>query len=49
MCGNLPTGSGQSNPSAPTALASALAHANLLIMLADVRGYLALGDEEYRI
>lgn len=34
--------------SAPTALASARAQANLLTMLGDVRGYLALGDEEYR-
>ena len=34
--------------SAPTALASAQAQANLLRMLGDVRGYLALGDEEYR-
>jgi signal transduction histidine kinase/CheY-like chemotaxis protein/CHASE3 domain sensor protein len=33
---------------APLALASARAQANLLTMLADVRGYLALGDEEYR-
>lgn len=34
--------------SAPTALASARAQANLLTMLAEVRGYLALGDQEYR-
>lgn len=33
---------------APTALASSRAQANLLRMLADVRGYLALGDQEYR-
>ena len=33
---------------APTALASARAQANLLKMLADVRGYLALGDQHYR-
>jgi methyl-accepting chemotaxis protein len=32
----------------PTALASARAQANLLRMQADVRGYLALGDEEFR-
>ncbi len=37
-----------SDLSAPTALASARAQANLLRMLADVRGYLALGDESYR-
>lgn len=34
--------------SAPAALAAARAQANLLSMLADVRGYLALGDETYR-
>ena len=33
---------------APTALASARAQANLLKMMADVRGYLALGDQQYR-
>ena len=33
---------------APTALASARAQANLLKMLGDVRGYLALGDQQYR-
>jgi signal transduction histidine kinase/CheY-like chemotaxis protein/CHASE3 domain sensor protein len=33
---------------APLALASARAQADLLTMLADVRGYLALGDEAYR-
>ena len=33
---------------APTALASARAQANLLRMLGDVRGYLALGDQQYR-
>ncbi len=33
---------------APTALASARAQANLLRMLGDVRGYLALGDRQYR-
>ena len=33
---------------APLTLASARAQANLLEMLADVRGYLALGDESYR-
>ena len=33
---------------APTALASEQAQANLLRMLADVRGYLALGDRTYR-
>jgi signal transduction histidine kinase len=33
---------------APTALASARAQANLLRMLGDVRGYLALGDAQYR-
>ena len=33
---------------APTALAAARAQANLLKMLADVRAYLALGDQEYR-
>ncbi len=33
---------------APTALAAARAQANLLRMMADVRGYLALGDREYR-
>jgi class 3 adenylate cyclase/CHASE3 domain sensor protein len=33
---------------APTALASEEAQANLLRMLADVRGYLALGDRAYR-
>jgi HAMP domain-containing protein len=33
---------------APTALASEQAQANLLRMLADVRGYLALGDRAYR-
>jgi CHASE3 domain sensor protein/GAF domain-containing protein len=32
----------------PTALTSARAQANLLRMLSDVRGYLALGDQEYR-
>lgn len=32
----------------PTALASARAQANLLRMLGDVRGYLALGDSQYR-
>lgn len=32
----------------PTALNSARAQANLLKMLADVRGYLALGDDSYR-
>jgi CHASE3 domain sensor protein len=32
----------------PTALASARAQANLLRMQADVRGYLALGDQEFR-
>jgi CHASE3 domain sensor protein len=37
-----------SDLSAPTALASARAQANLLRVLADVRGYLALGDESYR-
>ncbi len=37
-----------SDLSAPTALSSARAQANLLRMLADVRGYLALGDESYR-
>ena len=37
-----------SDLSAPTALASARAQANLLRMLADVRGYLALGEESYR-
>ena len=36
------------NVSAPTALASAQAQANLLEMLGDVRGYLALGDQQYR-
>ncbi len=34
--------------SVPTALTSAQAQANLLRMLADVRGFLALGDPEYR-
>src|SRR5215207_3738996 len=33
---------------APSALASARAQADLLRMLSEVRGYLALGDEEYR-
>jgi class 3 adenylate cyclase/CHASE3 domain sensor protein/putative methionine-R-sulfoxide reductase with GAF domain len=33
---------------APSALASAQAQANLLRMLGEVRGYLALGDEAYR-
>jgi class 3 adenylate cyclase/CHASE3 domain sensor protein len=33
---------------APTALASEQAQANLLRMLADVRGYLALGDSAYK-
>jgi class 3 adenylate cyclase/CHASE3 domain sensor protein len=33
---------------APSALASAQAQANLLRMLGEVRGYLALGDEDYR-
>src|SRR4051812_10543574 len=33
---------------APLALASSKAQANLLTILGDVRGYLALGDEEYR-
>ena len=33
---------------APTALAAAQAQANLLEMLGDVRGYLALGDQQYR-
>ncbi len=33
---------------APTAFASEQAQANLLRMLADVRGYLALGDRAYR-
>ncbi|MCZ6506982.1 MAG: HAMP domain-containing protein, partial [Acidobacteria bacterium] len=33
---------------APSALTSSRAQANLLKMLADVRGYLALGDESYR-
>ncbi len=37
-----------SDLSAPTALASARAQANLLRMQADVRGYLALGDRIYR-
>jgi serine phosphatase RsbU (regulator of sigma subunit)/CHASE3 domain sensor protein len=37
-----------SDLSAPTALASARAQASLLRMLADVRGYLALGEESYR-
>ncbi len=32
----------------PTALVAARAQANLLKMQADVRGYLALGDQEYR-
>ena len=32
----------------PTALASARAQANLLRMLGDVRGYLALGESQYR-
>ena len=32
---------------APSTLASSRAQANLLKMLADVRGYLALGDESY--
>src|SRR5262245_23272649 len=34
--------------SAPSAVASAQAQANLLRMLSEVRGYLALGDEAYR-
>ncbi|TIT60245.1 MAG: adenylate class-3/4/guanylyl cyclase, partial [Mesorhizobium sp.] len=34
--------------SAPSAVASARAQANLLRMLGEVRGYLALGDESYR-
>jgi CHASE3 domain sensor protein/GAF domain-containing protein len=34
--------------SVPTALTSARAQANLLRMLADVRGFLALGDPQYR-
>ncbi len=34
--------------SAPSAAASAQAQANLLRMLSEVRGYLALGDEAYR-
>lgn len=33
----------------PTALAASRAQANLLRMLGDVRGYLALGDQQYRI
>lgn len=33
----------------PTALQASKAQANLLRMLADVRGYLALGDESYRV
>jgi CHASE3 domain sensor protein len=33
----------------PTALTSARAQANLLRMLSDVRGYLALGEESYRV
>ena len=33
---------------APLALASSKAQADLLTMLSDVRGYLALGDPEYR-
>ncbi len=33
---------------APTALDASRAQANLLMMLADVRGYLALGDQTYR-
>jgi len=37
-----------SDLSAPTALASARAQTSLLRMLADVRGYLALGEESYR-
>ncbi|OCP35603.1 adenylate/guanylate cyclase domain-containing protein [Ensifer sp. LC163] len=36
------------NLSAPSAVASARAQANLLRMLGEVRGYLALGDESYR-
>ena len=32
----------------PTALAASRAQANLLRMLGDVRGYLALGDQHYR-
>jgi CHASE3 domain sensor protein len=32
----------------PTALAASRAQANLLRMLGDVRGYLALGDQQYR-
>src|SRR5690349_9698205 len=34
---------------APLALASSKSQADLLTILGDVRGYLALGDEEYRI
>ena len=33
----------------PTALAASRAQANLLRMLGDVRGYLALGDQQYRL
>ena len=33
----------------PTALAASRAQANLLRMLGDVRGYLALGDQQYRV
>ena len=33
---------------APSTLVSSRAQANLLKMLADVRGYLALGDQSYR-
>jgi class 3 adenylate cyclase/CHASE3 domain sensor protein len=36
------------NLSAPSAVASARAQADLLRMLSEVRGYLALGDETYR-
>ncbi|MBW9064427.1 GAF domain-containing protein [Rhizobium herbae] len=36
------------NLSAPSAVVSAQAQANLLRMLGEVRGYLALGDETYR-
>jgi signal transduction histidine kinase/CheY-like chemotaxis protein/CHASE3 domain sensor protein/outer membrane murein-binding lipoprotein Lpp len=37
-----------SNLRSPSALAAARAQADLLRMLGDVRGYLALGDQEYR-